>query len=339
MGEPDISSRASAQTDTLSERLISALGTQAEVREVLRAQLEGVLETSDQMAQKVIEESQVTSGAATSLSRFMVQSAQRAASIFLQVRGAISASDDTSRRVLEERAARLEVTGKSAQNTVSEHKRLERLGDAAHALGMRIRIVAMNTSIEALRSVGQTGATIGVLAHEIAALAVEVQGLGLELSHSSHTLGLHLHRDLVEGVKTEVVALDDARRVIALQMGQLRTAYAELADFQTAVWAEVELAAARIASVASAMGGLQYQDVMRQRLVQVVGVLVRLAERDAVLRRALHGAEPLPDDWRPLGLDDLSKDYVMRAQRTAHAQKTELDAPELAAELPEIELF
>lgn len=325
---------ARASTATLFERLVSAFTAAGEIRDVLRAQLEGVVETSDRMAAKVIEEAQVTSGAASRLSQFMKESALRAETIFARVRNAIATSDATSRQVLDDRAVRLAATSDSAQKTVLEHKRLERLGESAHGLGMRIRIVAMNTSIEALHSGGKTGTTVGVLAHEIAALAVEVQTLGLELSHSSHELGLHLHRDLVEGLQAEVVALYEARNVIGTQVAQLRHAYAELADFQTAVWAKVELAAEQIVTVASALGGLQYQDVLRQRLVHVVGVLLKLAERDEALKQALSGARSLPDDWKPIGLDELAKDYVMGAQRIAHAQ----GAP-VTADLPEIELF
>ena len=327
-------SSATPDTATLFEWLTSAFTAEGEIRQVLRSQLEGVIETSDRMAAKVIEEGQTTSRAATQLGQFMRESAKRAETIFTRVRDAIATSDATSRQVLDDRAVRLAATSDSAQKTVLEHKRLERLGESAHGLGMRIRIVAMNTSIEALRSGGKTGTTVGVLAHEIAALAVDVQALGLELSHSSHALGLHLHRDLVEGLQTEVVALYEARNVIGAQVAQLRHAYAELADFQSAVWTKVELAAEQIVSVASALGGLQYQDVLRQRLVHVVGVLVKLAERDEVLKQALSGARSLPDDWRPVSLDDLAKDYVMGAQRLAHAQGSQL-----AADLPEIELF
>jgi hypothetical protein len=327
------------ERSALFERLAAALLAQGDVREVLRAQLEGALETSDRMAEKVIEESRTTYASATRLSELVDESSQRAGAVFERVLSAIESADMIERQGLEERARALAVASQNSRKTVVEQKRLEAIGDTAHGIGMRIRIVAMNTTIEATRSAGATGATINVLAREIAELAVEVQRLGLELSHSLHSMGIHLNRDLVEGIQAEAVALEGVRKTLAAQVQELRASYQELDVFQKAVWREVTTAAKEISAVASALGSLQYQDVVRQRLAQVVGVLVTLAERDEVLKRALRGEQPLPDDWRPLAAEELSGAYVMGAQRAAHAKELGASAPGAPAALPDIDLF
>jgi hypothetical protein len=324
----------------LFDSLLDAYVAQGEVRGVLRAQLEGALETSDKMAERLIEESHSTYASAAALAQFMERSTVQAERVFTRVNGAITSADNVEKLVLEERERKLEEAGHNTLKTLREQHKLEKIGEKAHGLGQRIRIVAMNTTIEATRSAGKTGTAIGVLAREIAGLAVEVQRLGLELKDGVESMAFLLNRDLVEGVQTEVKALASVRRTLAEQVRELREAYGELDAFRTNVWAEVGEATRKICDVASAMGGVQYQDVLRQRLVQVVRVLITLAERDEVLKSALHGKGPLPDDWRPVGLEEVAADYVMASQRDAHGTAAGAHGrPAEAAPLPEIELF
>jgi hypothetical protein len=324
----------------LFDSLLDAYLAHGEVRTVLRAQLEGALDTSDQMAERLIEEARSTYASAANLASFMEGTGERAAQSFARMHAAIASADAVESLVLEERARRLYETGENSRKTLGQQARLEALGEKAHGLGMRIRIVAMNTSIEATRSSGKSGTTIGVLAREIAGLAVEVQRLGIELKDAVQTMSSMLNRDLVEGVQTEVLALSDVRRTLAVQVRELQAACEELDSFRRNVWDEVSGATKQICDVASAMSGIQYQDVLRQRLVQVVGVLIKLADRDEVLRQALRGEGSLPEDWRPLALGDLAQEYVMSAQRDAHGRAAGQaePAPEPSA-LPEIELF
>jgi hypothetical protein len=322
----------------LFDSLLDAYVTQGEVRSVLRAQLEGALTTSDRMAERLIEESHSTYASAAALSRYMEESSSKAERVFARVNQAIESADEVESQVLEERERKLQEAGESSRKTLREQRRIETIGEKAHGLGQRIRIVAMNTTIEATRSSGRTGTAIGVLAREIAGLAVEVQRLGLELKDAVHTMAFLLNRDLVEGVQAEVAALAEVRRNLAEQVRELRSAYEELDLFRRGVWGEVGSATRKICDVASAMGGVQYQDVLRQRLVQVVRVLITLAERDEVLKRALRDNQPLPHDWRPVGLEEVARDYVMASQRDAHGTATG-DAAKDGGALPEIELF
>jgi hypothetical protein len=46
----------------------------------------------------------------------------------------------------------------------------------------------------------------------------------------------------------------------------------------------------------------------------------------------------LPHDWRPVGLEEVARDYVMASQREAHGT-TLGDAARDGGALPEIELF
>jgi hypothetical protein len=324
----------------LFDRLLDAYVAHGEVRTVLRAQLEGALDTSDKMAERLIEEAKSTYASAANLASFMEGTGERAERSFARMHAAIASADTVESLVLEERARRLFETGENSRKTLGQQARLEALGEKAQGLGMRIRIVAMNTSIEATRSGGNAGTTIGVLAREIAGLAVEVQRLGIELKDAVQTMSFMLNRDLVEGVQSEVLALSDVRRTLASQVRELQTSCEQLDSFRRDVWDEVRGATKKICDVASGMSGIQYQDVLRQRLVQVVGVLIKLAARDEVLRQALRGEGSLPDDWRPMDLGDLAQEYVMSAQRDAHGRAAGQaeSAPE-ASELPEIELF
>lgn len=320
--------------------LIQAYLAQLDIHGVLRAQVEGALETSHQLASTVISEAQATHQVANSLVHSMEEASQAALNVLSRVGQAIDSADVLEKEVLEERMRRLEQASVSSRHMVSEQRRLERLGGKAHDLGIRIRIVAMNTSIEAMRAASSTNSAIGVLAREIGNLAIEVQKLGLELSDSVQTLSQHLHRELVEGMAKEAQAIEDVRTRLAEQVAALRVSHDELRQFRESALRQVADTGRQVTTHAyNTLGGVQNQDILRQRLEQVVTVLVRMSEHDLALRQALRGEAALPPEWRPLSPSDLGRDYVMDAQRNAHREAQGQTGGDGDGALPTIELF
>lgn len=341
LSEPGVDApTAGSVAPRLSALVHDAYLAQALVRQVLKAQIQGAIDTSNELATTVIHEAQETHASARQLIEFVGVASSAAAKVLARVTAAIDSADVLEHDVLEQQSRRLEQASARSRKLAHEQRLLERIGEKAHDLGMRIRIVAMNTNIQSFRSGTSTNAgAIGALAREIGALAIEVQKLGLDLRNSLGDLSRAIDREMVEGIAREAEAIEEVRTRLAAQVSGLRESHDQLAKFQSSVLKQVEESGHSVSKHAyNTLGGIQSQDILRQRLEQVMQVLALMAERDEVLQAALLGRAPLPEDWKPLSADELHGQYVMQAQRTAHVNQTHDEAAQ-EGDGPAIELF
>jgi len=319
----------------LQRALVGSHAAHAEVHAVLDAQVKGAIDTANSLVDAVVREANKTHHAAVDLVSYMGEASAAADEAFARVHEAIEQANQ-ERFLLEHHANVLTEATKTTRKMLEEQKRLETIGEHAHNLGMRIRIVAMNTTIQATQGASNGGGTIAVLAREISNLASEVQKLGLELKQAVHTLSVHLDRDVVNGVAEEAQATAQISQTLAGHVQSLRDAYTHLTQFRETVWGRVIGASRDVSQHAcDTLGGLQYQDIARQRLEQVSQVLARIIMCDATLTAALLGEAPLPGDWKPVHARELLEQYVMASQRQVHSNSMEPDHGEGAA----IELF
>jgi methyl-accepting chemotaxis protein len=335
--ETALATRDHRELMALQRALIESHGAHAEVHAVLDAQVKGAIETANSLVDAVVREANKTHLAAVGLVDFMAVANQQAEQAFASVKEAIELTNQ-ERYELEEHAGMLAKASSATRRMLLEQKRLESIGENAHNLGMRIRIVAMNTTIQATQGgLGAGGGTIAVLAREISNLASEVQKVGLELKEAVHTLAIHLDRDVVNGVSEEAAATARISQTLARHVQSLRDAYGNLASFRENVWSQVISSSRQVSQHAcDTLGGLQYQDIARQRLEQISLVLARIIMSDGALSAALLGEAPLPPEWSPVHAQELLVSYVMESQRRAHAS---MEAASTHDEGPSIELF
>jgi methyl-accepting chemotaxis protein len=308
----------------------------AEVHAVLEAQVNGAIKTVNTLVEAVEREANQGHLAAVDLAAFMSDVSSLVDADFARVQGAIENTHHGC-IALEQHAQNLRDAVSSTRKMLAEQRRLEAIGDRAQNLGMRIRIVAMNTTIQASQGASGGSATIAVLAREITSLAGDVQKLGLELKEAVHTMSVHLDRDVVNGVTQEAAATVEIGSTLAGHVQALREAYGALRGFRENLWVKVTTAGKQVSQHAcSTMAALQYQDIARQRLEQVAQVLSQLIASERVLTSALVGRAPLPPQWKPVQARQLSEGYVMHSQRRAHdGSGSDPDA----IEGPAIELF
>lgn len=109
---------------------------------------------------------------------------------------------------------------------------------------------------------------------------------------------------LLEAAEAQAQAAEYAFQALAEQgRDTLTSAQAEAADVATAV--------------IEAMGTVQFQDVVRQRLEHVCKSLSNLEQISAELAGSLVQKSPVPSVQSQL-LDAMEADYVMQSQRSAH---------------------
>ena len=331
------SSRAPRQPPSHDPELITALiqshRANCKLHTILAAQVAGTLNTINTLVTEIVASSGKTQKSAEALQLYMTNSATTAESRFDRLRDAIQHTR-AEQRQLGEQASHLECAASAARAMMEDQRELEGLGDKASTLGRRIRMVAMNTTIQAVHAGGGDAQTIKVLAAEISALAGDVTKLGEQLTNSVEALSRRVDRDVVNGVAKEAGATARMSQAMAAQVRELDAASHDIKDFRVKVWSQVIASTHSVnAHACQTVAGLQHQDIARQRLEQVAHTLALMTAGDQQLTAALEGRAQLPADWAPVQPEALQAGYVMADQRAAH------DGEEQASTGPAIELF
>ncbi len=232
-------------------------------------------------------------------------------------------------------------------------KRIEELTEQAGALQDSIRIIrdiakqtnmlALNAAIEAARA-GDRGGGFAVVAEEVRNLSAEsgtaATRIASGVEEMVEAIRHHFQAEL-DGAEAEAEMEREALSGIEAQMAKVAENQQAVMDHHREVVEQVQETTREIAGVtARAMAGIQFQDVARQQLDQVISMTHELDEHADTLRQALTGNTP---DTANLTLDTerFRSRYVMDSQRDVHhgvVADTE-DEPAPGGDLPKIQLF
>lgn len=200
-------------------------------------------------------------------------------------------------------------------------------------------MLSLNVSIEAAR-VGDLGKGFAVIAHEIRSLASEVQQLADDVHERVSGLMFSVRGDLESQAQrrrdNETVAMGHVEDSLSL----LTTNLMLLLQHQREVLGRIRSENEDIAEpIMAMMGSIQFQDIVRQQIEQIVAMAQEVKTHLAVIKQGLDGDESLADiEMLAEKLDKLFSNYVMREQRDIH--DTVLGkAPSNTAAVAAIELF
>lgn len=331
---PEAAKPGASLDSELVAALVQSHAANAKLHKILSAHVAGTLNTIHLLVTEVIASTSKTTKSAEALQSYMGEAATKADATFDRLRDVIERTRQDQHQLVTQ-AAHLQDATTVARSMMEDQRELENLGDKASSLGRRIRMVAMNTTIQAMRAGGDDSDTIKVLAAEISSLAGDVQRLGEQLKNSLESLSQRVDNDVVNGVAKEAGATARMSRDMASQVRELNSAYQEIKNFRITVWSQVTASTHSVtAHACQTTAGLQHQDIARQRLEQIADTLNRMLASDQQLSAALEGRVRLPPNWTPVQAEELRAGYVMADQRTAHEGE---DAG--ASTGPAIELF
>lgn len=191
--------------------------------------------------------------------------------------------------------------------------------DRVHLVARQTTMLSLNVSIEAAR-VGDVGKGFAVIGHEIRSLAGEVQKLADEIYEKVSSLVTSVTDELQEQADhretTEHAALNDISGVIDSISGDLSLLLSHHRDVLSRVETENENIAAPIMAM---MGSMQFQDILRQQIEQLVKMSVEVGNHMSMLSDFLKGEGDI-EQFATLAerLNALSASYVMDGQRDDH---------------------
>jgi methyl-accepting chemotaxis protein len=240
---------------------------------------------------------------------------------------------------------------KVQQSELARHlERIERLSDEVGALSPLVGIIsdiakktnllALNAAIEAARA-GETGRGFAVVADEVRKLSTQTAEAVTVIAEKIRAATQRAESELA--LATEAIANNETtielQRIIG-EIASIESRFNESSQVLLDVMHGVDAGNKEMVHrLSEALGRLQFQDVVRQRLEQVQYALHELGEHLAGL--AQHVADP---DWNgsvvptlATRLDGHLERYVMASQRKVHSAVTGANSGDDGR--PAIELF
>ena len=315
-----------SDVETVSDEVARELESVRSYNDVLRRQLDGVVQATEAAAYDITVRLQSIHGVGTRLDRFLAETTQASS-----VLAASSESDIQGNQALISRMD--SYICRRIDDAIKDQQRIEQIVNEAQGLGSLVKLVkdisgqtnllALNAAIEAARA-GEAGRGFAVVADEVRKLSTEtdvaVNKINEGINSVAHSIRQQFQDKLAHSnVEAERAALTE----FANQLGNLGAGYQQLLDHDIKVLHTVREASSDLGRMfMDVLASVQFQDITRQQIEIVANALRKLDEHAENMARRIKDSEGSDFHYAPLSehLEDLYSKYVMDAQRTSHQE-------------------
>ena len=293
---------------------------------VVRGQLQNVIDNTEEAAFAIVQRLQTIDNVVNQLDTFVAGSSHQSVELAHDADARIAGNQDFVARMGEYVRHRLhdaEQDRVRATEAVTKARALESVVEMVRKIAGQTNLLALNAAIEAARA-GEAGRGFSVVADEVRKLSGETEIAVAKISEGIQSVASSIETQFQE--KLSHSDLDREKQLLeqfSTQLGALGTSYQDLLRHENETLAEIQSSSSQLAGMfIEAQAGIQFQDVSRQQIEQVMAALTRLDTHADVLAGRLLAEPGAAASYASLSqqLETLHRDYVMDQQRDTHAR-------------------
>ena len=332
--------------DSAISQVTSELKQVRTFNDVVRGQLHTVTQETEAAAYDITSRLQTIDEVVGHLSSFVNSTQSESNELLSESEARIESKRkmiETLDRFIQERISAAQEDQERVARVVQEARSLTTLVELIKNISSQTNLLALNAAIEAARA-GEAGRGFAVVADEVRKLSADSEKAVNQINQGIQTVAQTIETQFQEKLSSDHIEAErKALESFGIQLDDLGKSYQEVMAHETQVLLKVQETSNQLADMfMNAMASVQFQDVTRQQIEQVIDALNRLDEHSNLLSDRLERREDPDVRLQPLSahLDQMYSSYVMSSQRNSHnsALKQGPDNNE-AAGGPKVELF
>lgn len=313
--------------------------------EVVRGQLKTAIAATEKAAFDIVERLQVIDAVVTELDRFVAGTSDETAELVRKSEERIAHNQGAIRRMgdyIQQRLQEGERDKVRVATVLEEARSLERLVQLIKKVAAQTKLLALNAAIEAARA-GEAGRGFAVVADEVRKLSSETEAAVGKISEGIRFVADSIHAQFED--KLSDSGLNEEKSMLEFfssQLDELGQSYETMMRHEVTVLVEVQKSSSQLTTMfLEAQASVQFQDVTRQQIEQVIQALAQLDEHAGLLARRLRTYEDSGFSYQSIAqrLETLYSGYVMEQQRMTHDGSLRRGSSGLAPAVSNIELF
>ena len=294
--------------------------------DVLRGQLNNIIQETEKAAYDIAERLQSIDAVVTRLDSFVEETASVSQSINADSLHEI----DGNRLLIEKMDSYIK---RRIDESTDDQVRIENVVKEAQGLGTLVQLIrnissqtnllALNAAIEAARA-GEAGRGFAVVADEVRKLSAESDKAVSKINDGINGVAESIRKQFQDKLAHSNVGAERAALTeFSAQLAKLGGGYQQLLEHDQNVLSTVKQSSSELGSMfMDVLASVQFQDITRQQIEQVLSALNKLDEHCEILSRRILASEGENFKYTPLNehLNELYSSYVMDTQRASHQQ-------------------